>query len=116
MEDDRARRLVAAERRRVEAAIMALGGKDASAHEHPEPGDESSEDSYQDEFDADRAEELRDQLAAVERAEARIEAGTYGLSTESGEAIPDDRLEALPTAELTIAEERGPFGRRAPDA
>jgi DnaK suppressor protein len=107
---DRARQLVAEERRQVEAAIAALGGKDVSAHERPEPGDESSEDSYQDEFDADRAAEFGERLAAVERAEARIEAGTYGLSVVSGERIPDERLEALPTAERTILEERSPFG------
>ena len=112
MDADRARRLVADERSRVEAAIAALGRKDVSAHEHPEPGDESSEDTYQDEFDAGRVQDLRDQLAAVERAEARIEAGTYGRSIVSGERIPDERLEALPTAERTIAEERPPFGRQ----
>jgi DnaK suppressor protein len=48
---------------------------------------------------------LRNELAAVERAEARLGAGTYGLSIESGKPIPDGRLEALPTAERTIEEE-----------
>ena len=52
-----------------------------------------------------RAANLQDQLAAVERAEARLADGTYGLSVESGEPIPDGRLEALPTAERTVAEE-----------
>ena len=46
------------------------------------------------------------QLAALERAEQRLAAGTYGLSIESGEPIPDERLEVLPTAELTTEEER----------
>jgi len=45
-------------------------------------------------------------FAALERAEARLAAGTYGLSTESGEPIPDERLEALPTAELTVEEQQ----------
>ena len=52
------------------------------------------------------AEDLGEQLAAVKRAEERLAAGTYGLSIESGEPIPDERLEALPTAELTAEEER----------
>jgi DnaK suppressor protein len=43
---------------------------------------------------------------AVERAEARLAAGTYGLSVKSGEPIPDERLEFVPTAELTADEER----------
>jgi DnaK suppressor protein len=42
----------------------------------------------------------------VERAEARLAAGTYGVSVQSGERIPDERLEARPTAELTVDEER----------
>ena len=44
------------------------------------------------------------------RAEARIGQGTYGLSIESGEPIPDERLEALPTAERTV-EERERYDR-----
>jgi DnaK suppressor protein len=42
----------------------------------------------------------------VERAEKRLAAGTYGLSIESGLPIPDERLEAMPTAERTVGEER----------
>ena len=61
---------------------------------------------YQDELAESLAEDLRRQLAALARAEQRLAAGTYGLSIESGEPIPDGRLEALPTAELTIEEER----------
>jgi DnaK suppressor protein len=49
---------------------------------------------------------LREQLAAVERAEERIALGTYGLSIESGAPIPDARLEAEPLAERTVEEQR----------
>ena len=100
MDSERARELVARERSRIEQSLAALEGD-----QRIEPGDEDSEDLYQDEFDAGRREDLRDQLAAVERAEARLEAGTYGLSVESGEPIPDGRLEARPTAERTVEEE-----------
>jgi DnaK suppressor protein len=44
-------------------------------------------------------------MAALERAEARLADGTYGLSTRSGEPIPDGRLEVNPTAELTVGEQ-----------
>ena len=71
-----------------------------------EPGDGGSETLYQDEFDAGRAEDLQEQLAALERAEARLADGTYGRSVVSGDAIPDARLEALPTADRTIEEQR----------
>jgi DnaK suppressor protein len=106
MEPDRARELLARERARVEQSIAALEGEGPlEGDERIEPGDEDSEDLYQDEFDQGRLEELRSQLAAVERAEARLEAGTYGLSIESGEPIPDARLEARPTAERTVDED-----------
>jgi DnaK suppressor protein len=44
-------------------------------------------------------------LRAVERALAKIEEGTYGLSDLSGDPIPKARLEAIPEAALTIQEE-----------
>jgi len=52
------------------------------------------------------AAQLRAELEAVERAEQRLEDGNYGFSVESGEPIPDDRLEAYPLAERTVEEER----------
>ena len=106
MDLDHAKQLLAAERSRIEQAIAGLGsaGADGDA-ERSEPGDRDSEDLYQSEFDAGLAEDLAEQLAALERAETRLEAGVYGLSTESGEPIPDERLQALPTAELTVEEQ-----------
>ncbi len=106
MDHDRARELLAAERSRIERALARLGHQDDS-----EPADEFdpanlASDLYQDEFDEGRAEDLREQLAAATRAEARLAAGTYGLSVKSGRQIPDERLEAVPTAELTAEEER----------
>jgi DnaK suppressor protein len=106
MDADRARELLAAERERIERSLARLGHQSDS-----EPDDEYdpanlAADLYQDEFDQGLAEDLREQLAAVERAERRLADGNYGLSVESGEPIPDERLEALPTAELTADEER----------
>lgn len=49
---------------------------------------------------------LRDRLAALDRAEERLDAGTYGRSIRSGLPIPDERLEADPAAELTVEEAR----------
>ena len=62
-------------------------------------------DLYDKERDAGHLEELRDQLAAVERAEQRLADGTYGLSIESGTPIPDARLAVVPTAERTVEEQ-----------
>jgi len=106
MDAERARELLAAERERLERALAGLAGE-----ERAEPDDDVdladvASDLYQDELDDSLEEQLRDQLEAVERAEARLAAGTYGVSIESGEPIPDERLEARPTAELTVEEER----------
>ena len=106
MDPDRARALLAGERERIERALARLRRQDDG-----EPADEFdpanlAADLYQDEFDEGLGADLREQLAAVERAEARLAAGTYGLSVESGQPIPDERLEVLPTAERTAEEER----------
>jgi len=106
VDPERARELLQEERERIERALARLAHEDDG-----EPADEFdpanlASDLYQDELDEGLEEDLRDQLAAVERAEARLAAGTYGLSTESGKPIPDERLEVFPTAELTVDEER----------
>jgi DnaK suppressor protein len=67
-------------------------------------GDEGAE-LYDDELAAGLREQLEAELAAVERAEERLAQGTYGVSIESGEPIPDERLEAHPTAERTTEEQ-----------
>jgi DnaK suppressor protein len=106
VDPERARELLARERSRIEQALSALQGQGPlESSERLEPGDVDSEDLYQDELDAGRAEDLRADLAAVERAESRLADGTYGLSIESGEPIPDARLEAIPTAERTVEEQ-----------
>ena len=109
MEPERAQELLASLRARVErelTTIDAEGPQEGDAL--VEPGDIGSEDLYEDEFDEGRREELDEQLAAIARAESRLQDGTYGLSVESGQPIPDARLEALPTAERTVEEEQRP--------
>ncbi len=105
MDPDRARQLLAAERQRIERALARLGHEDTGEEaDEFDPANQAS-DLYQDELDEGLADNLREELAAVERAEARVAAGTYGLSIESGQPIPDERLEAIPTAERTAEEE-----------
>ena len=45
---------------------------------------------------------LRGTLGDVEQALGRMEAGTYGLCERCGQAIADERLEALPAARLCM--------------
>jgi DnaK suppressor protein len=106
MDPEHARELVARERQRVEDALAALDRNGPLENdENDEPGDQGSEDLYQDEVDEGRRTELNAQLVAVGRAEARLADGTYGRSVDSGDPIPDARLEALPLAERTVDEE-----------
>jgi DnaK suppressor protein len=105
VDPDRARELLAAERERIEHALARLGHQDTG-----EPADDQdpanlASELYQDELDEGRTQDLRRELEAVKRAEARLVAGTYGVSVVSGKPIPDERLEAIPTAERTAEEE-----------
>jgi RNA polymerase-binding transcription factor len=105
MDPERARELLQAERDRIERALVTRQHQDDAEEADDEDPGNLGADLYQDEFDAGLRGGLEAQLAAVERAEARLAAGTYGLSVESGEPIPDERLEVFPTAELTVEEE-----------
>lgn len=106
MDAERARELLTAERRELERSLARRGHEDDGDNAgFQEPANLAS-DLYLDELDDSAADDLRERLAELERAEQRLAAGTYGLSVESGKPIPDERLEAFPTAERTIEEER----------
>jgi RNA polymerase-binding transcription factor len=105
MDRERAQELLTAERRRIERALARLGHQDTGEEADDQDPFNLASDLYQDELDEGLADDLREELAAVERAEARLAAGTYGFSVESGMPIPDERLEAIPTAERTAGEE-----------
>jgi DnaK suppressor protein len=105
MDDDRARELLAEERRRIEQALATSTVVTTDDESTTDDADNAT-DTYQNEFDEGRSDDLNDQLAAVERAERRLADGRFGLSIESGDPIPDERLEAIPTAERTVDEEQ----------
>ncbi len=108
MDRERALSLLESERRRV-LALLEETAEDAVEDRAAanEPGDLSdpAERLTAEEGDDAVASELRDRLAALDRAERRLADGTYGYSTRSGAPIPDERLEADPAAELTVDEE-----------
>jgi DnaK suppressor protein len=109
MNVDEARELLAAERTRVEALLaetrVAAVADRVAVNEDGRMSDpglllvcEETDDAVVD--------GLRRRLDAIRRAEERLAAGTYGRSVRSGQDIPDDRLRADPTAELTVDEAR----------
>ena len=105
MDPERARELLTAERERIERALARLAHQDTGEEADEQDPANLATELYQNELDEGLADDLRGELAAVGRAEARLAAGTYGLSIESGKPIPDERLEAIPTAERTAEEE-----------
>ena len=96
-----------AERKRIERALSGLRREDDAEEADDQDPQNLAADLYQDELDEGRSEDLRRELEAVERAEVRLADGTYGISVVSGKPIPDERLEAIPTAERTAEEEAG---------
>ena len=109
MEDAKAKELLSAERSRVEGLLKDLDAAVAADRDASnQTGDmyDSAEPLTTEGTDESVRTELEERLAAIGRAEQRVEAGTYGVSVRSGQSIPDDRLEADPAAELTVEEAR----------
>jgi DnaK suppressor protein len=107
MDDDKARELIASERLRVKRLLADLTGEGqadrTAANQEGDMFDSAQPLTEQGTDDAIVA-GLQERLEALDRAEKRIDAGTYGRSIQSGDLIPDDRLEADPAAELTVDE------------
>jgi DnaK suppressor protein len=109
MDNTRAKDLLRTERRRVEQLLKDVetaGAADRVAANQPGDMFDSAEPLTREGGDESVKAELTDRLAALDRADQRVADGTYGLSVRSGQPIPDDRLEADPTAELTVEEAR----------
>ena len=112
MDEARASELLARERERIERSLADLGPApdEELSHVDQHLADAGSE-LFETEREAGLATQLREELAAVERAEQRLADGKFGVSVESGEPIPDDRLERMPWAERTV-EEQARYDRR----
>lgn len=108
MEPGRAKELLEAERARIEKLLVGTrrdATEDrATANESGEIAD-PAERLVAEQVDDAVVAELQQRLDAIARAEQRLADGTYGISTRSGLPIPDERLEAEPTAELTAEEQ-----------
>lgn len=107
MKQDRARTLLHQEQYKVET-LIAQSRQDAESDRaaSTETGDiaDPAERLAAAELDDTVIRGLKDRLDAIERAQRRLEDGTYGKSIRSGLTIPDARLEADPAAELTVEE------------
>jgi DnaK suppressor protein len=122
VDEARARALLDQERRRLEelGRAVARDHDDAVGGSSPEDPVDGAGRRLAEETSQALSERLGDRWGALERAEARLAAGTYGASVLSGRPIPDERLEAFPLAELTVEEaaqrDRDLGGRREPES
>src|SRR3712207_2709723 len=112
IETDRFRRMLLDERERVRSALDNLHEENPGSIQE-ETGEllSSSVDNHLGDmatatYDREMGYTLEDNsegvLSAIERALERIEAGTYGTCQRCGRQISEERLEALPYAELCI--------------
>jgi DnaK suppressor protein len=108
MAPERARKRLVDERARVEQELERIGRPDAS--DEPQDSGDQADDLQQEGTDDALREDLKQTLDAIERAEARLEEGTYGVSVVSGDPIPDERLDAVPWADRKVDEEPGGRG------
>jgi DnaK suppressor protein len=112
MDANRARELLAERRAQIERDLADDTRREDDSDPDPFDAGDVASDLVDAEVDASLAARLRDELDAIERAERRLAEGTYGLSIESGEPIPDARLEAIPWAERTASEQERYEGER----
>ena len=79
---------------RVLQSASAAAGSDDARSEVEETAQRVTEGAHQ----TGVAERERALLAEIDRALAKMDAGTYGMSEKSGAPIPYDRLRAVPWA------------------
>jgi DnaK suppressor protein len=105
VDPDHARERLQEERARIERELEEHGQQQSA--DAPEDTGDQAADLEQAETEGALRDDLRRMLEAIERAEARLEEGTYGVSVVSGDPIPDERLEAIPWADRRVDEEPG---------
>ena len=105
MDPAHARELLSRERARIETALGDFDRRERSDDPDPFEAADAGGELLEAEIGEGLTARLKDELAAIERAERRLAEGNFGLSIDSGEPIPDARLESVPWAERTAAEQ-----------
>jgi DnaK suppressor protein len=100
------RELLNRERSDLEGRLRTLErrlARDDNFNESEDLGDSATQVLNKEELLSERSRTL-ERLRGVDRALARIEDGTYGISSVSGKPIPIERLRAMPTATKLVGE------------
>lgn len=90
--------------RTVEGTAGEIRGLDAAAQGQANESEDEAQTLNLAESDRLLASALAARLGAIERALAKLDEGTYGLSDVSGLPIPIARLRVMPDAVTTMAE------------
>jgi DnaK suppressor protein len=109
MDEGRARALLRAERAEVATLLRRTEEAQSIDLQAPDSAEDYGDAALpltEEANDGAVADQLRGRLDTIDRALARLEAGSYGRSVLSGKPITGERLEADPAAELTIEEAR----------
>ncbi len=86
------------ERERAEARLT-----ESSADRSPDPGNaEAGSMKFEYEKELSIEQNLIDLISKVDHALARVDSGSYGVCERCGNAIPVDRLDALPYTTLCV--------------
>ena len=106
MDADRARQRLLAERERLTALIDSLDADLGTDQVEDADNDQRPTAEGTVTFEREKQIAIRDgviaELAEVDAALERVDAGTYGIDEETGKPIDPARLEALPTARTNI--------------
>jgi RNA polymerase-binding protein DksA len=109
IDTNRFREALLTERARIESALENLRNENPGSIEE-ETGEEASDQHMADtatamhdrELDYGLTENEEDLLKSIDAALERIEGGTYGVCTNCGKPIGEERLKALPWTDLCI--------------
>jgi RNA polymerase-binding transcription factor DksA len=110
-DDDAARNRLQSDQDRVQGLIKDLRAEGLDAEEADNSGDlshvpqhqgDQGSDVFEREKDIAILEQLERELAEIEAALQRLDAGTYGIDEVTGEPIAPERLEALPSARTNV--------------
>jgi DnaK suppressor protein len=107
MDAEKARARLADEKARIQRELEEHMSR---AADEPEDSGDQANELEQASTDSALREDLKPTLEAIERAESRLQDGSYGVSVVSGDPIPDERLEAIPWADRNVGEEPGGRG------
>jgi RNA polymerase-binding transcription factor DksA len=102
-ERDRLERVLAGLRADAETTADAAAIAEQSSYDQ-HPADIGSE-VFEHEKNQSLLEQVESELAEVEQAFQRLEAGEYGVCKACGKRIPDERLDAMPAARFCVEDQ-----------